>query len=337
MGVHVTTALEDLIISEPGLQVGLTDIIPLGEIPAHYINRYHAAEKVRCAFCDKHTPHNKGFTAQMADGRIALCGRDCAAKYFGQEVADKFEEQLEKQIERSSRRLLIQRTLDGIPDTLAQVSEDLVRMEQAGLKAAHALFLEFRSARLPTRLTEAGDLEISENRRRWVEREDENGQVRKVPIDEARVVLRVEAARILKLGDFVPSHFDAARRELALLASVKSTDAWSDTVIDRMVKKRSKVMDDIRHGTRFMSMCRRFFTKDNIKSVSALAQQYDTPAEKIGLHKVPGVGWDLLITSRPFSFHFDQSPEGKTRRYRLPDFEAAPSADDLLTALKTGL
>ena len=66
------------IVSRPDEQSNLTPEIPKGEIPTHYINRYHADHDVSCAFCDKHTLHRKGFTAEMADGRIALCGRDCA-------------------------------------------------------------------------------------------------------------------------------------------------------------------------------------------------------------------------------------------------------------------
>ena len=36
--------------AHPDLQVDLTTIIPSGEIPIRFINRYRAAEKVRCAF-----------------------------------------------------------------------------------------------------------------------------------------------------------------------------------------------------------------------------------------------------------------------------------------------
>ncbi|GHC22725.1 hypothetical protein GCM10007291_22610 [Gemmobacter nanjingensis] len=336
MGLITPTAFENLIISKPDLQVGLTEVIPTGEIPTHYINRYMAEDEVRCAFCDKHTPHKRGFTAQMADGRIALCGRDCAAKYFGQEVADRFEQDLEKQIERAARRRIVHRTIEGVPATLALLSRDVVEMEERALRAVGALHDEFRATPLPTRLAENGDLEITETKRRWIEREDENGQIRRVPIDDTRVVLRVAAASVLRNGPTTKRRFKAARSELEMLAGVKTLDGWSDQVIDRMAQKRAAIVTDIQNGVRFINLCRRFFTPDNIGALSDYFQSGKNHVERVRLQSSKG-GSELVVTGKPYSFiDYDMSAGERSRRYRLPNFNDLPSEEMLLAALRDG-
>ena len=104
MDKRFETETSEFIISRPELQAGLVDEIPEGEMPSRYINRYHAENEVRCGFCKQHQAHNRGFTALMDDGRMALCGRDCGIKYFGEEAASKFEEELDQQIRRESKR-----------------------------------------------------------------------------------------------------------------------------------------------------------------------------------------------------------------------------------------
>jgi hypothetical protein len=327
--------LDTLIISRPDLQGDLTDVIPLGQIPWRYINRYLAEEEVRCAFCEKHTPHKRGFTAEMEDGRIALCGRDCAAKYFGKDVADRFEKDLERQIQVAARRRLVKRTIDGVAETLAKITPDMVAKERAVIKALNSLHLDLRAARLPTILTDAGDLEITESKRRWIERVDENGIVKRVPVDETRVTHRIAAAGVLRIKEVYKPHFESARAELLTLAEVKATDDWSEAVIDRMVKKRSKIISDIQNAVRFMNLCQRFFTKDNIKELSRLAVERGASVEKLALHKTPPDGWNLIVTSMPKYLNLE-FPASWTETHPIPDLSELPDESDLLKALKEG-
>jgi hypothetical protein len=336
MGLQTPIALENLTISRPEMQVGLTEIIPLGEIPTGYLNRYLAEREVRCAFCDNHTPHKKGFTARMADGRIALCGRDCAAKYFGQSVADRFEEQLDQQIARSARRRVVQRAVEGVPATLAMITPDLISMEKQGLHAAHALYMEFKESRLPMKLSDNGDLEITGTKRRWVEKEDENGQVRKVPIDDPYIISRIAGAALIRTAPYPVSRFGSATERLNVLASVKTLDGWNDKVVDQMAEKRVKIVHDLENVARFLGQCRRFFTKSNITALAEFAKTLNIPVETLALHTVAG-GFELVVTRREFSFSKTGEPRDfRTSRYRLPDFSVVPSAEDLLKALQGG-
>jgi hypothetical protein len=66
MGLQTPIALENLTISRPEMQVGLTEIIPLGEIPTGYLNRYLAEREVRCAFCDNHTDGGRSYCTLRA-------------------------------------------------------------------------------------------------------------------------------------------------------------------------------------------------------------------------------------------------------------------------------
>lgn len=334
MELNSSAELESLIISKPDLQPGLTEVIPPGEKPSHYLNRYHAEYKVRCAFCDSHMPHNRGFTVQMADGRIALCGKNCAEEYFGKEVADNHEQELDKQIRRASKRLIIQRTLDGIPTAMQLIPEELVEMEMQALAASRALFLEFRYSGIQTQLTEQGRFDLKEVTRRWVEREDRYGVTQPVPIDESRVVLSVEGAAVLKGSDARPVvRFRRVRRKLRQLLDVDTSQDLSDTIVERMTKTRGEVITDIRNACRFLDICARFYSKDNIKNLSKLTKHVKSGAEKVALHKKPH-GYDLIIT--PEGYIDDPAIlNGREREvFPIPDLAQRPSVETLLAPLQ---
>lgn len=155
-----------------------------------------------------------------------------------------------------------------------------------------------------------------------------------IPIDKERVLLTVAAASILRNGENGRPRLSSAKDRLESLAGVRGTEGLSDVVIERMVKMRAEVIDNIVHGMRFLRLCQRFFTKDNMKALSRLAIETDTPAEKIALHKVPEGGWELIITSYLYAFHSDSSVEGRSTRYRLPSFDNLPPDEALLARLR---
>ena len=71
-------------IDDP-LSQQLVERVEPGTIPIRYVNGYHVKRLLPCAFCTAHTQHRRGVTAQLDDGRLALCGHCCAKKLFGEE------------------------------------------------------------------------------------------------------------------------------------------------------------------------------------------------------------------------------------------------------------
>lgn len=76
-----------LSVSDPRDQENLVERVPNGVEPLGILNSYEfREEKVRCAVCDKKTPHNIGITLSLPNGKKALCGSDCAEVLYGREV-----------------------------------------------------------------------------------------------------------------------------------------------------------------------------------------------------------------------------------------------------------
>lgn len=336
MGKHEEIDISNFIISKPDLQAGLTAEIPRGEIPIQYINRYEAEHEVRCAFCDKHTPHKKGFTAQMEDGRIALCGKDCGIKYFGKEVADNFEEELEKQIRKATKRKIIKRTLDGAPVVLARLKDEWIELEENAVAACRALHMDFRYSGILNQINERGHFELKDVKRRWIEREDEFGQTKRVPVDEEIVLLKVSAASVLRTGEGAASRLKRAKRELQRLLAVDTSKELSDTVVERMTACRSSILADLTNGVRYLDLCNQFFTKDNIKAMSKLTRHVKTNLGKIALHKRPH-GFDLILTPEDYVEDDEIYNFGREREtFHIASFENRPTINDLVAPLKSG-
>ena len=61
--------------------------IPAGMEPVRLLQDYDTSRttgrKVRCAACAHHQAHNRGFVAEMPDGRPALIGINCGERHFG--------------------------------------------------------------------------------------------------------------------------------------------------------------------------------------------------------------------------------------------------------------
>ena len=323
MGKHVGIEASEFIISRPDLQAGLVDEIPEGEIPIRYINRYHAEEEMRCAFCHQHQAHNRGFTALMDDGRLALCGRNCGIKYFGEEAASKFEEELDQQIRRESKRKIVRRTLNGIPAVLDLLTDDLLDMEREALAACRALHYGFRYSGILSKLNEQGHYELKETKRRWIDQVDKEGRTKRVPIEEEKVVLRVRTASVMKTGESPTHQLEKARRLLEQLATKNAGEDLSDVIVERMGEYRSKAMSAIRNGVRFLDLCSQFFTKDNVKALSRLAERVQASVETVALHKRTD-GFDLILEENTYY---------KREAYPVPDFAERPKVDDLISPL----
>tara|TARA_R110002096_G_scaffold8802_2_gene35744 strand:+ start:15594 stop:16598 length:1005 start_codon:yes stop_codon:yes gene_type:complete len=319
--------------SRPVMQSGLTDVIPLGQVPSHYLNRYRAVQKVRCAFCENHTPHNNGFTVQMKDGRTALCGKDCAEIYFGEAVAKDFEKSLEKQIKRETNRKIITKTLVGIPKTLTLLTDDLIEMEALAISATEPLAKNFQHSGIQTKTTDSGTYEHKEICRRWVDQQGMHGNLRKNALDEERIILKIKAASLLRGNDISRiARLKRAKKELKILQSVNLETDLSDVIIERISTKRKAIISDIENGIGFLDLCQQFYTKENIKALSKLNQHLQTNSKAFALHKRP-YGFDLVISSNHYDLEHDfENPARAT--FQIPDLSQQPTVETLLAALK---
>lgn len=131
-----------LVISRPELQDGLTKNVEAGSAPVSYINEYHAEFDVDCAFCAKHTPHRHGYTVEMEDGRIALCGNHCASKFFGAERAHKLSLELGKRMESASLRAAVAKAKRSIAVLMELLADEILFFEQASVEAVKRISSE---------------------------------------------------------------------------------------------------------------------------------------------------------------------------------------------------
>lgn len=324
MGKQDIVDTSEFIISQPERQIGLAQEIPEGEVPLRYINRYHAGEKVRCAFCKQHQAHNRGFTALMDDGRFALCGRDCGIKYFGEEAAAKFEEELDQQIRRESKRKIVRRTREGVPMVLQMLTDDLLEMEALAMEACSGLRSGMQNSDVISKIDDNGHFVLTETKRRWIDKIDKNGRSSSVPIDEKHIVLSVKKAAVLHSGGPPIRELAKARKLLAQLTAKEVSGELSDTVVDRMIKHRADALSALRNGTRFLDSCALFFTKENAEALTRLCQLSQTAIEKVSLHKRP-TGFELRL---------DKGGYIEAERYPIPDFRHRPRVDELLSPLQ---
>ncbi|OWY08712.1 hypothetical protein B6V74_12870 [Thioclava sp. F42-5] len=311
---------EEFTPARPELQAGLTEAIPEGEIPSRYINRYHADHDVPCAFCNKHTDHRRGFTVQMKDGRIALCGRDCAKFYFGPEVARDFEKKLKEEEDRRATASVIARAMRGVPQALESITDNWIANERAMREVVSSLAeLVGRASRVPE-VTSGGHLELREMRRRFVEREV-GGVVRRVPVDEEVTLVRARHAGAL-LRQSEKEALQGARDCLSKLVGARAPENLSMLALKRIGEVRTSGLSRLRDGVEFLDLCSRFFTKENIASFSDLVWRLGV-ASNVALHRRK-YGYELVVVSH----------EVKTS-YKLPSLDDRPTERSISLLLRS--
>ena len=324
MGKHIEIEHSAFIIARPELQTKLFAEISEGEIPICYINRYHAEDEVSCAFCRQHQAHNRGFTALMEDGRIALCGRNFGIKVTREVAAAKFEQELDQQIRRESKRRIIRRTLSGIPTVSVLLNDELLEMENEALEACCALREGFKVSGILSKTSEQGHFDLQETRRRWIDQIDKEGRTRSVPIDEETQILRIRAAKVLNAGEQPKLHFEKARWLLEQLAAKNADEDLSDIVVERMAGYRSAAISAIQEGVHFLDLCSQFFERENVRALTELTRYVQASISNIALHK----------RSDGFELVFEENAYHKRVFYPVPDFTLRPSIDDLVSPLK---
>lgn len=140
-GFRNSVTLDDgsgLYISRPDLQEGIATEVAPGELPVDFVNEYHAAFEVRCCFCAKKTPHYHGWTARLADGRIAYCGINCANQIDAPLVKD-LAGKLKVRMRVVALRRSVHEDIAQALSVLLVLTEDLIELERAASALATEL------------------------------------------------------------------------------------------------------------------------------------------------------------------------------------------------------
>ncbi|MCH8166831.1 MAG: hypothetical protein IIC03_02725 [Proteobacteria bacterium] len=310
------------ILARPDEQDGLTLEMEPGAIPERYLNRYHADYDVRCAFCPTHTPHRRGFTVAMADGRTALCGIDCAAKYFGVEVAARHEADLEKHIKKVTQERLVVRALSGVQIVVDELERRWLRLEEAAEDVTSELEFFIGHSSIARSVNDQGVIEVTDTVRRWVEVVGKNGELSRRPSYETKIICRVQAASVL---------FSRQSKLLSAYNLLNQMKLWSgrtdfsDTDIEKLSHMRTNVFRFLEQGIKFLNECFVFFTEENIKALEKFRQRVSTSAKKIIWRRKSSVP---VISIK--------SNEYETLNMKVPDLTVRPTLKELIAPLRKG-
>lgn len=251
----------EFVVSAPDLQIGLSPEIEQGTRPREFLNRYHASYDIRCAFCAGHTLHRRGFTVQLDDGRIALCGIDCAKIFFGEEVASRFEWDLHKQIEQQNQRRILARTVDGSAPTLEIIEGDWIAVERAYANAVNGILAWVDLGDLKRDIT--GDaLILKKTKTQWVDAAGRDGHMVRKKQTYDLIGARVQGASCL-LSNSRPMAL--AKGGLASLVSrAKRPDDIKGDVVAELMSKRRMIIEMMEEGVAFAKSAHTFFQEKNL-------------------------------------------------------------------------
>jgi hypothetical protein len=255
------TDSSEFVVSSPDLQVGLSMEIEPGTRPKEFLNRYDAADKVRCAFCKGHTPHHRGFTVRLDDGRTALCGIICAQDFFGKEVASRFESVLQQQIERHNQKRILARTVDGAASALAIMENDWLEIERAYCAAVGGIkaWIELDDVKRDL----AGDsILLRKTKTKWVDTVARDGREirKKETYDEVHA--KVQGGKCLLT---TRKAMGLAKGGLSSLASkAEHPELIKGKKITELMNKRRAIIELIEEGVGFVRSAHAFFQESNI-------------------------------------------------------------------------
>lgn len=103
-----TLILAGLRVSHPERQEGLIEALSYGKAPTGILNKYSSVNRLRCAVCRCDGKHNSGITLVFSDGTKALCGLQCAKKFFGRETILR----IEKNFSLAERSIVLRKQLE---------------------------------------------------------------------------------------------------------------------------------------------------------------------------------------------------------------------------------
>lgn len=277
---HELTESAQFTVNAPDLQANLTAEIERGSVPREYVNRYQADHDVRCAFCAGHTLHRRGFTVKMADGRIALCGIDCAKEFFGEEIAARFERDLERQISHQALRAVLSRTVLGAPAALRILDQSWIELENDLFAAVRAI-QEWTERDQLKRDVSDGTLYLKRVRSTSITTTARDGrEIRKKQEIEEVVGRAVGASCLLSNGKMLA----LARGGLVALQEWSSRPQMiTGKKADDLSIKRRKTVEALKEGTDFVRAAHRFFTEPSIQVFNAWHRSKYSARDRIQL------------------------------------------------------
>lgn len=251
LGMNKVSERLGFVVSDPQSQAGLIEDAR-GIEPTGYINRYSVGEKVRCAFCDGHTPHNRGVTASLPDGRLALCGRCCAARLFP-EVDDRLWAHLMEREKAAIARNLLEPLLDGADSVIEAVKLHLA-LERRIVDAAKQLVSTLGQEAIKRRTNERGRIGVH----------DESGL--QIGIISGEFLMREHRRRL----------FEAA----SILARIKRTISAesSDAEFRQAGLDRQEAIRSLEEGVAYIAEAIRFFRAEAVDPLATLLLEVDRDA-----------------------------------------------------------
>ena len=265
-------------LTDPEKQIGLTVEMEPGAEPAKYLNRYHTNHDVRCAFCLGHTKHRRGFTVQMEDGRIALCGIDCGKKYFGEEAAKGFENALIRTEYEAARDETLKHATSVLPGLIDELIERWLPMEEK-LTDIQSILPRFPETTLKSRLNDNGELLVSDFDATWHDLPEGGHKV----IESQRELGRVRGARFLAMQG---GRFNRALDYANLILSGR--DEFSRIVSpESRLRKWNALGQVLKDALHYCRTAETFLVAENIKVLDLACRKYLYTGEKCELRHTP--------------------------------------------------
>jgi hypothetical protein len=292
------------VVTDPEAQPGLCEEIEPGTRPIGYLNRYHTEHDVRCAFCAKHTPHRRGFTVELADGRMALCGIDCGRDFFGSEVARGFEKILAKKEADARRDWLLERARAGLPEILKEIDRHWKPLERRVQEVLRALpYID--PIVLRRHMTDGGVLAVDDVIVRWVELPDGSW----APLEERKLVARVQGAEILRM---TRDRFMRVERHADEVITGRRS-MYVALTLDQQLTARNAIPQAMKDAMFYLHTARAFLTKENIRELDK------------ALRHILGAGWKVEMKGA--STLRIRHADYQSARIELPDLSDLPDPD----------
>jgi len=262
-------------IADPEFQPGLSETVESGVVPVEYLNYYNTSSPVRCAFCGKHQRHNRGFTARMADGRIALCGRDCGKAFFGIDVARQLEKVLKAKEKSAIDKAKMEMAMQQLPLFETELWQVWTKVEEQ-ISDALLIFPRIPGNLVRENTRDNGDLCVYDVIVKDVTYGRNFGK-----FDEKREVGRVRGFRVLGLDG-------AFFKKIAEL----SHQVTHGTTLDRKhvpMKERIKLLSQmptaVGRGMDYLRAASEFFQPENLRQYAIAFEKYTGESVQIVLRE----------------------------------------------------
>jgi hypothetical protein len=197
----------------------------------------------------------------LEDGRIALCGIDCAEDFFGEEVSQRFAQTLQNQINQQSKRKVLAMTVNGAAEALSSLNFDWIEVENSYFAAVSGINNWVDREVLERDLSE-GTLLLKRTKKRSVQvTTRDSRQITRNEVFE-EVTARIKGASCLLL-DGRP--LGRAKGGLASLAAkAQNPELIKGNAVDELLKKRRAVIELIKEGIEFSRSAHNFFQEQNL-------------------------------------------------------------------------